>query len=116
MDTRASKALAEIRDARFLKHLKQRHRCADGSLDMRYRENKAFQKHEQVVTDYYDPAEPAVNVKASVIEQLQLTQQREYDQARFEELAARVKKLELERSSLVRFKEKARKLIAAQQE
>ena len=75
--------------------------------------NKAFQKRAEV-TDYYDPEKPAVNVKESVIQQLQLTQQRDYDKIRFEELTAKVKELEDERLSLLRWKYKASKVIKSQ--
>ena len=55
--TEPEKALAEIRDISALYHLRRRPRCIDGTLDMRFRVNKAFTKRDQV-SDYYDPLKP----------------------------------------------------------
>ena len=113
--TKAKDILAEMRDISTLAHLRRRARCPDGSLDMRHRANKGHRKDSKV-SDYYDPAEPDVDVDLDVIELYLVDQQRRYDSARYQELTARVEALELERSSLIRFKEKAKKHITQQRE
>ena len=65
-ESKAEKALAMIRDASALFNLRRRPRCSDGSLDMRNKVNKVLMKSSQV-TDYYDPKEPSVTIKESVI-------------------------------------------------
>ena len=103
---KSGKALAEIRDHERLGYLRRRPRCHDGTLDMRCRANQGLEKH-AAVTNFYDPAEPSVVIKEAAIQKLLSKQQEQYDKARFEELVARVKKLERERSSLLHYKEKA---------
>ena len=109
--TQANSVLAEIREGSTLAHLRRRARCPDGSLDMRHRANKAFRK-DSLVSDFYDPEDPAINVESAVIKLYLLDQQQRYDAARHQELTARVKKLELERFALLRSKEKAKKDIS----
>jgi hypothetical protein len=113
--TKAEDILAEMRDNSTLAHLRRRARCPDGSLDMRLRANKGLRKDSKV-SDYYDPTRPDVDVDQEVIELYLVDQQQRYDSARYQELTARVKALELERSSLLRFKEKAKKHITQQRE
>ena len=109
----ARKILEEIRDPTRLGHLRRRPRCADGSLDMRYKVNRGLSKLE-MAAEFYDPAHPAVLVEEAVVRQLRANQQERYDQARFRELTARVAKLEQERSTLLRYREKARQLRQTQ--
>ena len=98
-ESKSKDALERIRNTNKLYHLRRRPRCADGRLDLRHKVNRAFSKH-AVVTDYYDPQDPTKAVDQDVIQQCLDRQQEEYDNARFEELSAKVKKLEEEQSSL----------------
>ena len=109
----ARKILEEIRDPTRLGHLRRRPRCADGTLDMRHKVNKGLSKLE-MTAEFYDPAQPAVLVEEAVIRQLRADQQARYDEARFRVLTARVAKLEKERSTLLRYREKARQLLQTQ--
>ena len=43
-ESKAKKALTEIRDTNVLFHLRRRPRCRDGSLDLRCKVNKVFMK------------------------------------------------------------------------
>ena len=86
---KSKQIMAEIRDFERLKHLRRRPRCADGTLDRRYKVNKSFNKGDDTITDYYDPKDPSKNVPQAVIQQLQDHQQKEYDDAKFGELNRR---------------------------
>ena len=89
----ARKIFEEIQDPGRLGHLRRRPRCADGSLNMRYKVNWGLAKDTKAAV-FYDPAQPNVLIEAAVIEQLRADQQKRYDQARFRELTARVARLE----------------------
>ena len=67
---------AKIKDVDRLKDLRRRPRCRDGSLDLRAEVNKGLAKHDEQVTDYYDPDDPKDNVPAFAIKYL-LEQQQE---------------------------------------
>ena len=71
----ARKILEEIRDPTRLGHLRRRPRCADGSLDMRYKVNRGLSKLE-MAAEFYDPAHPAVLVEEAVVRQLRANQQK----------------------------------------
>ena len=62
----------------FLKNLERRPRCQDDSLNLRFSVNKSFSKDE-IVTDYYDPKDPTINIRPELIKmyQLQLVRQRD---------------------------------------
>ena len=77
---------------------------------MRHSVNKGLSKLD-MAAEFYDPAHPAVLVEESVVRQLRTNQQERYDQARFQVLMARVAKVEKERSTLLRYREKARELL-----
>ena len=103
-------ALAQIRDSNRLLHLRRRPRCANGCLDMRARVNRSFSKDSHV-TDYYDPLDPSAVVSLDEILLYQVQQQRDYDDARFQQLHSRIEQLERERSALLKFKASAEKYI-----
>ena len=109
----AAAALAVIRDPDRLGHLRRRPRCSDGSLDMRSKANKNLSKYARV-TDYYDPADPAVDVNQALIDDMLKEQQKIYDEARFKDLTTRIRELEEERSELRRFKARALRLLRHQ--
>lgn len=109
----ASQILTEIRDGDRLGHLRRRPRCSDRSLDKRHKVNRAFSKT-ALVTNYYDPADPDVDVEEAVIEMYLTEQQQAYDAARFEELTTRVRELEQERVELRGWKAKAQRLLRSQ--
>ena len=92
--SKAEKAMAEIRIYKCLRGLKLRGRNKDGALDHRCHENKGFSKY-AVLTDYYDPNKPEEDVPQALIKKLQDQQMQLYDEARFEELTARIKELEM---------------------
>ena len=58
---KADKAMADIRNVKYLRGLKLRARTKDGKLDLRCQENKGFSKDE-IVSDYYNPYDPKVDV------------------------------------------------------
>jgi hypothetical protein len=62
----------------FLKNLERRPRCQDDSLNLRFSVNKSFSKDE-IVTDYYDPKDPTINIRPELIKmyQLQLVRQKD---------------------------------------
>ena len=64
---KANKALAEMRRYDELYHLRRRPRCIDGSLNLNSRANKAFRKN-SLVSDYYDPNDPTLDVEVAVIQ------------------------------------------------
>ena len=68
MDAQKSSKLAleEIRDHNALGPYRRRPRCVDGTLDMRYKVNKSFSKHDRV-SDYYDPARPAIDIEEATL-------------------------------------------------
>ena len=106
-------ALAVLRDPDRLGHLRRRPRCGDGSLDMRSKANKSLSKYAKVA-DYYDPADPDVDVEEALINDMLKEQQKIYDEVRFEELTTRIRELEAERSELRRFKTRALRLLRHQ--
>ena len=55
--SKSDDAMARIRNANKLYHLRLRPRCADGRLDIRQKVNRSFEKN-AVVTDFYDPEDP----------------------------------------------------------
>ena len=88
----AEQVLAELRDADRLGSLLRRPRCADGSLDKRCKANRGLSK-DALVTDYYDPEQPAVNIEEAVIEELRRQQQERFDALCFKDLTAQVAQL-----------------------
>ena len=109
-DETARKIFDEIRDPTRLGHLRRRPRCTDGSLDMRHKVNRGLSKLE-MAAEFYDPDQPATLIEDAVIHQLRADQQARYDAIRFQVLTERIAKLEKERSTLLRYREKARKLL-----
>ena len=60
--------------------LKKRPRCADGTLNLRFKCNQSFKK-DDIVTDYYNPKDPSINVRQELIKmyQLQLLKKQDFD-------------------------------------
>ena len=107
--------MSDIRCQDHLFFLRRRPRCVDGSLNLSSRVNKSFNKDSQA-SNYYDPLDPSINIDQGLIEAHLDMQQEAYDDARFEELTARVKKLERERSALVKYKDWADRYIRRKRE
>ena len=82
---------------------------------MRHKVNKGLSKLE-MAAEFYDPDQPEALVAETVIRKLRADQQERYDQARFRILTARVAKLEKERSTLLRYRDKARDLLRTQRD
>ena len=68
--SKVEKAMAEIRNYKCLRGLKLRGRNKDGTLDHRCQENKGYSKN-AVLTDYYDPTKPKVDIPQALIDKLQ---------------------------------------------
>ena len=47
-------------------NLRRRPRCLDGTLNLRFKANQSFQKHD-LVTNFYDPKDPSINLGQDVI-------------------------------------------------
>lgn len=92
-ESEADKYFAKIKDVNNLGFLKRRPRCPDGSLDIRMKVNRKFDKYEYV-TDYYHPENPDVEVTQASIDQALRDQQEEFEKIRFKELAAQKAKLD----------------------
>jgi hypothetical protein len=52
-------------------NLRRRPRCQDNSLNLRFCVNKSFSKND-VVTDFYDPKDPTINIRPELIKMYQL--------------------------------------------
>jgi hypothetical protein len=64
--SKANRALAEIRRCDSLYHLRRRPRCVDGSLNLNSRVNRSFHKVARV-SDYYDPYDPTIDIDEAMI-------------------------------------------------
>ena len=99
----SEEALAEIRDVSRLRHLRLRPRNQDGSLDLRCKANKGFERGDGV-TAYFDPQLPHLNIKPEIITALQSQQQEQYDALRFKELTEKLEALQASYGSLLALK------------
>ena len=113
--SKADKEMAVIRNFKYLRGLKLRHRNKDGSLDIRCAENKGFAKGQEV-SDYYNPYNPKVDVPDYIIKRMMEYQQKAYDDARFEQLNQRIKELEKQRRVLLELRAADKLAFKAYQE
>ena len=88
--------------------MRRRPRCQDGTLDLRFKVNIAFDKNADV-TDYYDPMQPKVNIKQRTIDMLEARLKSDYDKAKFGELQEQLDELKMEVDSLKKYEALAAK-------